>query len=442
MRHPPVRLIPDLVQLRLIERSVRCTRTYTHGMSTLEFRRPRPDELREFLGVSVRSYGSHDGDDRLDWELLSNEVDRSYGALADGRWVAGSGAFSLEVTLPGGVALPAAGVTMVGVEPTHRRRGILTRMLRQLHGDACDRNEPLAVLTASETSIYRRFGYGIGGDVAHSVIDTDSVVLDPPVSDEGSFKMIDLNTHGATLASIHDRARLRHTGWVSLTKGMWNQMVADPDFIHDGRTPLRGVIHYDPAGLPDGYATWRIENRSESDRLAGNTLHLEHLTATGPAVEAALWTFVASIDLVKTIEWIAGPPDPPLRWRLVEPRRLRTTAVADMTWIRLLDVPVVLSSRHYGGKGQLTLDVTDRFHPERGGVFLLSTSDGCERIDLPASEADLHLDTADLASLVMGAVSPSQLRSAGRLTATTDQTVRLADAMFMTSSRPWCPIDF
>lgn len=390
----------------------------------------------------MRSYGSHDGEDRLDWEVLANEIDRSYGALDNGRWVGGSGAFSLEVTLPHGVTMPAAGVSMVGTEPTHRRRGILTAMLRQLHADATERGEPLAVLTASETTIYRRFGYGIAGDVAHLVIAADAVVFDPPVAERGSFTMIDPRREGSMLARIHDRSRLAHPGWVSLTDGMWSQITADPEFVRAGRTPLRGVIHRDANGEPDGYATWRIAARGEPDRLAGNTLFLEHLSAADPEVEAALWAFVASIDLVSTIEWIVGPPDPLIRWRLVEPRQLRTAAVADMTWVRILDVPAVLSARTYATAGELTLEVTDRFHPERGGVFRLTNLGGCERIDLPGNAADVHLDTADLAALVMGSVNASQLAEAGRLSAADPAVLARADALFSTRTRPWCPIDF
>lgn len=411
-------------------------------MSTLEFRQPLPEEVRDFLGVSVRSYGSHDGDDRLDWEALSNEIDRSHGALDQGRWVAGSGAFSLEVTLPGGTPVPAAGVTMVGLEPTHRRRGILTHLLRQLHADADRRSEPLAILTASETSIYRRFGYGIGGDVAHLVIEADSVVFHPPVVQTGSFAMIDLATDAPVLADIHDRARQAYPGWVSMTKGMWSQIVADPEFVRDGLTPLRGVIHHDASGLPDGYATWRIANRSEPDRIAGNTLFLEHLTAINHDVEAALWEFIASIDLVATIEWTTGPPDPAIRWRLVEPRRLRTSALADMTWVRLLDVPAVLSTVVQCDGDELTIHVNDKFHPERGGVFKIRGDGRCDRVDQTGVDADLYLDTADLASVVMGSVRPSRLHAAGRLRVTRTEIIEAADALFATPSRPWCPIEF
>lgn len=378
----------------------------------------------------------------MDWELLSNEIDRSYGVLDDGHWVAGSGAFSLEATLPMGVTVPTAGVSMIGVEPTHRRRGILTRMIRQLHADADVHGEPLVMLTASETSIYRRFGYGIAGEVAHLIVDTAALVFDPPLQDNGSFTMFDAETDGPTLVRIHDRARLAHPGWVSLTTGMWSQITADLEFLHGDRTPLRGVIHRDPAGRPDGYATWRIKSRSEPDRLAGNTLFLEHLSTSDPQVEAALWAFVASIDLVTAIEWIVGPPAPSIRWRLVEPRRLRTAAVTDMTWARILDVAAVLSARTYAIGRELTVAVTDELHPERGGVFHLANPGGCERIDVPLSAADVGLDTADLASVVMGSVSPSALHAVGRLTAGNTGTLALADAMFMTPLRPWCPIEF
>lgn len=419
---------------------------YDSAMSDLEFRRPEPGEIREFLAVSIRSYGSHDGEDRVDWDVLANEPDRSFGALEDGRWIAGSGAFSVELTLPGGATVPAAGISMIGLEPTHRRRGILTAMLRRLHTDADEHREPIAVLTASETSIYRRFGYGIAGEVAHLSIDANAVEFDPPVHDDGSFLMVDPRTAGATFAAIHDRSRRNHPGWVALSPGMWDQITKDPEFLQGGRTPLRGVVHHDREGRPDGYATWRIEGRSEPDRLAGNTLFLEHLSTADPEVEVALWAFVASIDLVKTLEWIVGPPDPAIRWRLVEPRRLRTMAVTDMTWARILDVSAVLSARAYKATGVLLLDVIDRFHPDRGGVFELTASVGgagrCERIDVPASDADIHIDMADLSSLVVGSVTASTLHAVGRLAAADPEAVDRADALFSTRSRPWCPIDF
>lgn len=418
-------------------------------MSDIAFRRPAPEEVADFIAVSIRSYGSDDSADRLPHELLSNEIDRSIGAFSDGRCVGGGGAFSIEVTMPGGATLPAAGVTMIGVEPTHRRRGILTGLLRHLHEDATERGEPIAVLTASETSIYRRFGYGVAAEVTHLSIAADKVRFDPPVLDTGSFELVDPHRDTTDLESVFDHARRTRTGWLSLTPGMWAQTRDDPDWGRDGATPLRAVVHRDASGNPDGHALWRIEARRDPDRLAGNTLHIEQLTTADPEVEAALWEFLAGIDLVTTVSWDVGPVDPMIRWRLVEPRQLRTHARADMVWARLLDVEAALSARTYGTSGSLTFVVADRFHPELGGRYRLSCPGRgelgrCERIgDVGTADAadELSVDTADLASITLGGVAPSMLADAGRLVGP-PFLVDTADALFTVPRRPWFPIEF
>ena len=354
--------------------------------------------------------------------------------------------------MPGGQVVPAAGVTMVGVMPTFRRRGILTRLLHQLHQDADDRAEPIALLTASETSIYRRFGYGIASDVAHVQIAADSVRFDPPIDDAGTFELIDPRRDTTVIEAIHDLVRRSRPGWLDLHAGMWAQIRSDPTSARHGRTPLRGVVHRDREGDPDGYATWRIAARRHPDRLAGNALHIEHLTTAELGIEAALWAFLASIDLVTTLHWETAPPDPAIRWRLVEPRQLRTLARADMIWARLLDIAVALAARTYGAAGSVTFDVVDRFHPERGGRFRLSCAERgapgrCERLDADASDAhsdtaaSLTIDTADLASLTMGGVTPSVLADAGRLVGA-PAAVDAADALFALPRRPWYPIEF
>lgn len=412
----------------------------------IEFRRPRSDEIGEFLRVSIQSYGSDGSDEEVANEVLSNEIERSFGAFVDGRCVGGSGAFSFELTMPGGRIVPAAGVTMIGVAPTFRRRGILTKMVRRLHEDAAERGEPIALLTASETSIYRRFGYGIASDVAHLQVAAQSVRFDPPLDDTGTFELIDPHIDTSVLEELHDRIRRLSVGWTNLPAGMWAQIRRDPVPGRGGRTPLRGVIHRDGSGNGDGYVTWRIAPRRHPDRLAGNTLHIEHLTAADGDTEAALWGFLASIDLVTEVSWDVAPVDPAIRHRLVEPRQLRTLARADMVWARLLDVPAALSARGYGATASITLGVTDRFETELGGRFRLECAGRnelgrCERIGNNSGPADLTIDTADLASITMGGVTPSLLAAAGRLVGSA-HAIDTADALFVLPQRPWYPIEF
>ena len=83
-----------------------------------------------------------------------------HAAFEEGQIVGGAGAFPFELSVPGG-SLPCAGVTAVGVHPTHRRRGVLRSMMDAQLRDVHERGEPIAALWASEETIYGRFGYGI-----------------------------------------------------------------------------------------------------------------------------------------------------------------------------------------------------------------------------------------------------------------------------------------
>ena len=332
-------------------------------MSPLEFRQPRVEEIPDFFRVSLQGYGMDASDEEIAHEQHVNEFDRSYGALADGRWVGGSGAFSFELTLPGGALVPASGITMVGVDPTHRRRGILTEMLRWLHEDAVRRGEPLAILTASEASIYRRFGYGVASEACRLRIPADAVAFDPPVSGDGSFTTVDPHVDTSDLAATYDRVRRSSPGWLSRNDGAWAQVRDDPASGREGRTPLRAVVHRDALGVPDGYTTWRIAMREGEDRVADNTLHVEELVAETPDVEAALWQFLADVDLVTTIVWARGPAEPAIRWRLVEPllRAVRPRPAA-------IEGDEYGAAHDAGGRRARTGGLGQRFrHPEASG---------------------------------------------------------------------------
>ncbi len=415
-------------------------------MTGVEFRQPTPADIPALYRVSIQGYGMDDSDEVIAHERRINEVDRTIGARADGAWVGCASAFSFECTLPGGATVPTAGVTMVGVAATHRRRGILTAMLEWLHDDAVRRGEPLAALTASEASIYRRFGYGVTTRTSVLHLPTDAVAFDPPVPRAGSFRLLDPHDDITPLAALYERARVKRPGWVSRNAALWENVRIDPPHDRNGRTSLRAVVHVDEGGVPDGYATWRV-SESTVARVADNTVHISELVGLSPDVDCALWRFCAEIDLATSLSWQAPGADPLLRWRLVEPRKLRIEAPSDLVWTRLLDVSTVLSARTYGVAGSLTIGVHDARLPATAGTFRLTVDypgrvGCCERVgDLPDESADVVGDVADVSSLALGAVGATTLAAAGRLTGTPD-ALRLADALFASSPPPSCPIEF
>ncbi len=114
----------------------------------------------EFLRVDELAFGYDATDEENELDRTLREPKRMIAARVGGEMVGIAGAYSFDMTVPGGSA-PMAGVTWVGVLPTHRRRGVLTAMMRhQLHDLHESQGEAVAALYASESVIYGRFGYG------------------------------------------------------------------------------------------------------------------------------------------------------------------------------------------------------------------------------------------------------------------------------------------
>ncbi len=101
------------------------------------------------------------------------------------------GRYSFEMTMPGGALLPVAAVSWVSVQPTHRRRGVLTQLIAAMHDDARARDEPAAILTASESSIYGRFGYGIAAWQLAITAERAHVAFARESADDGRMRLVD-----------------------------------------------------------------------------------------------------------------------------------------------------------------------------------------------------------------------------------------------------------
>src|SRR5947208_13687941 len=118
------------------------------------------DEFRRAVDAFAQYFGPPLTEERVDRFSRVLDIDRMHAAFEDGTIVGGAGAFTFDFSVPGG-SLPCAGVTVVGVFPTHRRRGVLRAMMDAQLLDVHERGEPIAALWASEEGIYGRFGYGL-----------------------------------------------------------------------------------------------------------------------------------------------------------------------------------------------------------------------------------------------------------------------------------------
>lgn len=366
------------------------------------------------------------------------EMDRNLIAwTAHGRPVGTAGAYSFELTLPGGVLLPTSGVTAVGVLPSHRRKGVLTAMMRHQLTALRDRGECLSVLLASEALIYRRFGYGPATYTARLTVPRHQAALalprargavDNPAtgSDTGSIEVLRRAECGGILEEVYDRYRRAQPGALSRPHRWWSLGAGQPPI---SRAPRYIAVHRDADGVPDGYASYSI---GESE-----TLTVDETIATGDAVYTALARFLLGHDLVTRIVFKHVPTGHPLRWQFEDFRAGEVTGDTDWLWVRLLDVPRALTSRGWFTDGELVLDVADAFLGEHGR-YLLTVRDGKADCVPTGREPDLSLDVSDLGSIYLGGTAPSTLVRAGHVRAHRPDAAVLADALFRAERTPHC----
>jgi predicted acetyltransferase len=307
----------------------------------------------------------------------------------------------LRLTVPGGAVLPAAGVSLVVVAPTHRRRGVLRAMYDELHGRIADSGYPIAALTASEGGIYGRFGYG-PATVHHEVtIDRRFVGLHADVPDSPGVRLARTDEHREEFAAIYERWRRRTPGGLARPAALWDDLLADRENARRGGTEWFALLH------PDGYALYRVHGYDPK------TVRVGEFRAVTTQAHIALWRVLLGLDLVSAVV-VEAPPDDALPYLLTDARLARTTARGDGLWLRMMDVASVLQSRRYYAEFSAVFEVFDTFRGD-GGRFALTVGDGharCTRTDAPA---DVEMDLGVLGSLYLGAHRASALANAHRL---------------------------
>lgn len=262
-------------------------------------------------------------------ELLS-EGFRSQAAFVDGRLVGASALCSLEVTVPGPSPVAMGGVTSTGVLPTHRRRGLLRGLMTAMLHDCCESGKPLAGLSASEGSIYRRYGFSPATFQVRWELDRTSARFLGPPPDTGGLELVSADVARTAWPGLHERARRARVGEVSVRPGAWADLSGAPRGT-DG--PLRFLAHHGVDGDLDGLAHFGMP--WSTDPLRAGTVQIEAFEAVTSAAYSALWRLLTDLDLSQRIVAARRPADEPLRWMLDDPRALRVARSADNLWLRL-----------------------------------------------------------------------------------------------------------
>lgn len=399
------------------------------------------DEIDAFMVTNFAAFGG-----RLDQEQAQRyraeltELDRTLAGMAAGRAVATAAAFSMELTLPGLVVVPAAGISWVGVLPTHRRQGLLSALMRRQLDDVHERGEAISMLTASEGAIYGRYGYGPA--TVETVWELDRAGARwRQRPDPGAIELVDTEAARPLLAQVHDAARRAQAGDVRPHPAWWDEVVRDAHRNHDGLGAKFFALHH-TSGAADGYAVYRIPEKEQwsSDRTA----EVVRMAAVTPSGYMALWGYLADLDLTARVRARHRPADEPLRWALADPRQLRVTEVEDWLWLRLVDLPAALAARRYAVEGSVVVGVSDPLCPWNEGRWRLEGGpDGAECLRVGAQEdAELALDTSAVASAYLGGVGLEALAWAGRVAELVPGALARAGAMFATDRLPWCSTSF
>jgi predicted acetyltransferase len=413
-------------------------------MERIEIRPIREEEFRAAVSVACAAFGELPTEEDERAHRLAFPLERGLCAFEGRKMVATSTVIPLELTVPGGSTLPAGGLTWVAVLPTHRRRGILRRLVAAQFADMIRRGEPLSVLLASEGNIYSRFGYGVATSHLSFSVEQPYAALADPVEDPGRITLLDGDEAMVELPRIHERLRLLQPGALSRTPGLWSEHFYDPPGHREGGGAMLHAKHETVPGVADGYVTYRMREEWQAALPLSRVLVVE-LQAADPTVYRSLWDFVLNTDLCRTISFSSGRTDEPLRWLLADPRRFRVDALTDYLWLCLLDVPRALTARSYGAQGKLLLEVTDPFPVPRTSRYLLSTNrSGTDHAECAPTQAepDLALDLDVLGTAYLSGTSFASLAAAGRVAELRQGALELADAMFRTSIAPYCLTDF
>ena len=351
--------------------------------------------------------------------------------LRDGeRIVAATAIYTRRLSVPGG-EVPVAGVTQVGVRPTHRRRGLLTTLMRRQLDDVREAgDEAIAALWASESVIYGRYGYGLGTLTADLVVDQRAAQLRE--AQPADVDLVLAPEAVDRMRAIHDVARTQRPGMIDREGPWWDFRINDPEDEREGGQALRAAV------IDDAYALYAGKLKFDDTGAAGE-VNVREVVATTPESYASIWSFLLGLDLTRKVEYMFAPADDPLQHMLKEARAVSYKLVGDALWVRLVDLPRALRERTYTQPLEVVFEVTDEFCPWNTGRWALRW-DGetatCAKTALPAG---IELSAGELGATYLGGTTFETLARAGRVTELRAGALTAASRAFRADVEPWCP---
>lgn len=412
--------------------------------SDLPIRPVAPEEFEALARVTEHAFASGpEPDDVSAAERQLMEFDRTLAMFDGDDAVGAAAAYSFEMTVPGGAPVPTAGVTWVGVLPTHRRRGALRALMRRQLDDIRERGqEPIAALWASESPIYGRFGYGLAStSVSVKVPRSHNRLRDVAGAADLRVRLVDGEKSLDAVQPVYDAAVRRRPGMLRYPNDTWRRArLLDPENRRDGGSPLRTVVAEDDAGEVRAYARYATKPEWSAAGAAGTTV-VRELEWRDPAGAAVLWRYLLDFDLMSTLHARNRPVDDPLLQLLMDPRRAQPST-SDALYVRIVDLPTAMTARRYAVPLDVVLDVTDDFCDWNAGRWRLTASGDDVRCERSEDDADLAIGARDLGACYLGGTSLRALADAGLVGEHTAGSVDALSRALRHEPAPWCPFVF
>jgi len=403
----------------------------------VEIRIATEGEFDAYLRMLEVAFSDAIHPDEVEIERSVADFDRNFVAVDEGVFVGGSAAVPLRMSVPGGRDISIAGITGVGVLPTHRRRGINTALMRRQLDDVHERGEPVAVLYASEGGIYGRYGFGIATYNGEIDIETTHTEFVRGYRPSGRVRLLPRAVAIPLMRRVYDKARTLRPGGIELDD-KWTEWLF---FVgkRDEDEPPFFAVHESDEGQADAYAIYKVK-QDWPGSLPSNELTVQALVSTSPQSHSDIWRFVFDVDLIRRVKG-GGPIDDPLLRLLQEPRRLRMR-VTDGMWVRLVDVPSALEARGYTREGRVIFDVRDTFCGWNEGRYALDTEGTSATCSPTSDDSEIICSVNDLGAVYLGGSTFAQLARAGLVHELVPGAIGRADGMFRTEIAPWSAMYF
>jgi predicted acetyltransferase len=372
------------------------------------------------------------------------DLNRCWGAFDAGKPVGTLRGIEFELTVPGGAELPLDGISSVTVVPSHRRRGLLSRMMAAELGAAKERGETLAGLFAAEYPIYGRFGYGPAAEAATWHLDARAAKWSRELP--GTVEIVDVPIALEQAPKVYDKVRALTPGAVSRETARWERFLGLVPPVGESEDKeakeYLNALCYDQDGEPVGYVQYRFGKEQWNHGLPNTDLQATDLFAVNVEYEARLWKFLADHDWVSHVFAEEHRRIDEL-WRelLVDRRAAWSEDHTEGQWLRVLDTAAALSARRYEVPGRIVLRVVDKDGYADGTFALDGGPDGASCV--PTTESpEATLSAAVLASIYLGGNSAARYALLGQLDEHRSGAADRLAAMFHTAIAPWSPTDY